>query len=515
MRPGSAGRNIIIAALYLWMIALWPVFVGYYVGRNRGESAEKLSRLPGISANGGLLTGVVVSIGGYVLLLTLIAATTPGTDTDTATDGTEIESTADGVGEQPTESTSTDDATETSAASSGDTTDGSGGGAAGESGTSDESGGGSVTDSSSGSTDGSSDGTTDSATDDSTDGTTGDDTNDDSSETTDGTTGDSSDGAGDSTTGDGTGDSSDETADSTGDTTDDNSDSDADTGDTSDGDNTVTVEVVDVIDGDTMDIEYENETDDRVRLLGVDTPEVHTSVSTDEFEGVPDSEAGRQCLDGYGDEASAFAEQELAGDTVQLQFDSLSDRRGSYDRLLVYIIDDGENFNHLLLEEGMGRVYDSTFTESERFYDTEAQARDNQTGVWSCQNADDGSSDESDSGSGGSQASDSALEIVEIHEDASGNDHENLNDEYVTFRNEGDEALELSGWTVEDEADHQYTVPSGFTLQAGEEVTLHTGDGTDTDTDLYWGSGRAVWNNGGDTVFVNNADGEQVIEREY
>jgi hypothetical protein len=78
------------------------------------------------------------------------------------------------------------------------------------------------------------------------------------------------------------------------------------------------------------------------------------------------------------------------------------------------------------------------------------------------------------------------LSIATIHADASGDDRENLNDEYIVFENSGEEAIDFSGWTVSDEADHNYTFPDGFTLGPGEKVTLHTGSGTDTETDLYW-----------------------------
>jgi len=46
-------------------------------------------------------------------------------------------------------------------------------------------------------------------------------------------------------------------------------------------------------------------------------------------------------------------------------------------------------------------------------------------------------------------------------------------------------------------------------------VTLRTGTGTDTDADLYWGSGAAVWNNDGDTVIVRNSDGDPVLRETY
>mgnify|MGYP000091380754 FL=1 len=107
------------------------------------------------------------------------------------------------------------------------------------------------------------------------------------------------------------------------------------------------------------------------------------------------------------------------------------------------------------------------------------------------------------------------LVIDRVRADAAGDDRDNLNDEFVVFRNAGAEPLEIGGWTVADEADHTYTVPDGFTLDPGTTVTLHTGSGTDTDTDLYWGSGRPIWNNGGDTVTVTDADNDTVLERSY
>jgi competence protein ComEC len=106
------------------------------------------------------------------------------------------------------------------------------------------------------------------------------------------------------------------------------------------------------------------------------------------------------------------------------------------------------------------------------------------------------------------------LAIETIHADAEGDDRENLNDEYIVFANVGDEPLSLEGLTVEDETGKQYTFPDG-SLEPGATVTLRTGSGTDTETDLYWGAGRPVWNNGGDTVIVIDRDGERVLTEEY
>lgn len=43
--------------------------------------------------------------------------------------------------------------------------------------------------------------------------------------------------------------------------------------------------VVEVIDGDTIDMRLANGTIERVRLLGIDTPETHVEVQPDEYEG--------------------------------------------------------------------------------------------------------------------------------------------------------------------------------------------------------------------------------------
>ena len=106
------------------------------------------------------------------------------------------------------------------------------------------------------------------------------------------------------------------------------------------------------------------------------------------------------------------------------------------------------------------------------------------------------------------------LAVTTIHADAAGDDRENLNDEYVVFQNTGDEPLDLTDWTVSDEAEQTYTFPE-YTLEPGETVTLRTGSGTDTETDLYWNSGSPIWNNGGDTVIVTNSAGQQVLSESY
>jgi competence protein ComEC len=125
-----------------------------------------------------------------------------------------------------------------------------------------------------------------------------------------------------------------------------------------------------------------------------------------------------------------------------------------------------------------------------------------------------GSTVAADGGEMGSSGS-ASLRVVDVHADAAGDEDANLNDEYVVFRNAGERTLDLSGWTVGDEADHRYAFPEGTTLAPGETLTLHTGSGENGNGHYYWNAGRPIWNNAGDTVFVRTAEGELVLEVTY
>jgi micrococcal nuclease len=94
--------------------------------------------------------------------------------------------------------------------------------------------------------------------------------------------------------------------------------------------------------------------------LGVDTPETSFgSVSPDEFEGISDGYDGQDHLFNWGEKATTYAEDKLAGKEVRIEVDDEADRRGYYGRLLVYIYVDGGNFNKQLLTNGYARVYES------------------------------------------------------------------------------------------------------------------------------------------------------------
>lgn len=143
------------------------------------------------------------------------------------------------------------------------------------------------------------------------------------------------------------------------------------------------VTITRVIDGDTMEARFPDGTVDTLRLLGVDTPETtYSRISPSEFEGIPDTTAGRDHLYNWGERATQFATTRLNGETVRIEVDPAANRRGTFGRLLVYIYIDGENFNLNLLKTGHARLYDSTFSHRHTFASAEATARQRDIGLW-------------------------------------------------------------------------------------------------------------------------------------
>lgn len=139
--------------------------------------------------------------------------------------------------------------------------------------------------------------------------------------------------------------------------------------------------LVDVTDGDTIDVTV-NGRKDTVRFLGVDTPETQAENAPSEF-GLANTSSNRACLRRYGEEATQFVENNL-DKTIEIRTDSEADRRGSYGRLLAYIYNGNESLNRMLLEEGLARMYESSFSKREEYSRLEKQAREEDLGVWSC-----------------------------------------------------------------------------------------------------------------------------------
>ncbi|MBA2724807.1 MAG: lamin tail domain-containing protein [Actinobacteria bacterium] len=87
-----------------------------------------------------------------------------------------------------------------------------------------------------------------------------------------------------------------------------------------------------------------------------------------------------------------------------------------------------------------------------------------------------------------------------------------LNGEFVVIKNKGAAAKGLRGWKLKDRRNTTeggnitFTFPR-FRLGAGRTVTIHSGRGTNTRTDLYWGRSNYVWGDDSDTAYLYKPSG--------
>jgi len=118
-----------------------------------------------------------------------------------------------------------------------------------------------------------------------------------------------------------------------------------------------------VIDGDTIVLEY----GERVRLIGVDTPEtVHPNKPVQFF----------------GKEASKFTKDMVEGKNVRLEYDW--QRKDRYGRTLAYVyLLDGTFINAEIIKQGYGFAYTKyPFKYMDEFREYERKARNDKKGLW-------------------------------------------------------------------------------------------------------------------------------------
>jgi len=118
-----------------------------------------------------------------------------------------------------------------------------------------------------------------------------------------------------------------------------------------------------VVDGDTIVLDN----GEKVRLIGVDTPEtVHPNKGVEH----------------YGIEASEFTENLVEEKNVHLGYDETT--RDKYNRLLAYVyLEDGTLLNAEIIKQGYGFAYlNYPFKLSRKFEEYEQQARKNRLGLW-------------------------------------------------------------------------------------------------------------------------------------
>lgn len=126
---------------------------------------------------------------------------------------------------------------------------------------------------------------------------------------------------------------------------------------------------VNVVDGDTIDVDVPDGKYDhtRIRLWGVDTPETAKSPTGAMY---------------FGDEASAFTKSLVLGQPVRVVLAPHS-TRGKYGRLLAYVYVGDTMLNEEIITRGFGYA-DRRFSHPwmQRFVKLEEKARKQQAGLW-------------------------------------------------------------------------------------------------------------------------------------
>jgi micrococcal nuclease len=127
--------------------------------------------------------------------------------------------------------------------------------------------------------------------------------------------------------------------------------------------------VIRVIDGDTfvVDIDGKKET---VRLIGINSPEVNDP---------------RKPVECFGREASNKAKEILTGKKVRLEIDPTQGDRDKYGRLLRYVfLEDGTNFNQLMIEQGYAfeYTYHFPYRYQKEFKQAQKKAEAEGRGLW-------------------------------------------------------------------------------------------------------------------------------------
>lgn len=133
--------------------------------------------------------------------------------------------------------------------------------------------------------------------------------------------------------------------------------------------------VTKVTDGDTIHIDMDG-TDEKVRLIGINTPET------------VDPRTQVQC---FGKEASERMKELAGGKIVRLEYDDSQSLRDTYGRLLAYVyLEDGEMLNRKMVAEGYAYEYTylAPYKYQSEFRDLQNIARVSGRGLWNPETCD-------------------------------------------------------------------------------------------------------------------------------
>lgn len=138
------------------------------------------------------------------------------------------------------------------------------------------------------------------------------------------------------------------------------------------------IKVTRIVDGDTFEIE----SGEKVRLIGIDTPEKFESNKLNNDSQI--SEKGKKVIKKLGELSSLYSKKELLNFNIKLVPDSTNSDKDRYGRLLRYVfINDTILFNLQIIKDGYAYAYIKyPFIYMEQFMEAQRVARENKIGLW-------------------------------------------------------------------------------------------------------------------------------------
>ena len=206
-----------------------------------------------------------------------------------------------------------------------------------------------------------------------------------------------------------------------------------------------------VIDGDTLELKDGS----HVRLLNINSPEKSSPLF-------------RQAKDYL----SNFENQEISLDY---------NGKDKYSRDLARIYYQGNYVNLDIAKKGLASKFLVDSSELNDFDSAESYAVSNQLGIWNhssfygCLSAD----------------IDESNELISI-----------------SLRCD---SINLNGWTLKDESRKEYK----FHIILSSVINVHSNEGNDNATDIYWNSKTPVWNDDRDTIYIFDSENNIVLAESY
>lgn len=285
-------------------------------------------------------------------------------------------------------------------------------------------------------------------------------------------------------------------------------------------------QVINVVDGDTIKVRIDGETQ-TVRYIGIDTPETKHPNKPVEWMGPEATEANKELV---------------AGKEVWLVKDvSETDQ---YGRLLRYVyLADGTFVNAELVKQGYAQAstYPPDVEHSELFAELQSEARENERGLWGATPTPtntpttlpptatstrptntpapptpvpteppptDASTNPPPTATSPPAAAPGEVTISYIFYDGVVKRVES--DEYAVIKNVGGSSVNLSGWRLNAGNPGQDFWFPNFELQPGQECRVYTNENHPESCGFSFGSGQALWNNGGDCGHLYDNNGAEV-----